>query len=599
MWRFSFLLVSSISAFAASASAQPNLTLTTSLASGQKVGTSVTWTATLTNGGANPLFQFSVQDPKGNWKIIQDYSPFNIFTWTTLDEGAYTIAARAFFKSTTIIQSGTFTFSSRVVGSNPVVSHTSHPLVALYSAPPCTGSVQVYYYAVGKTSLLSTPAKPCQPGKSVNFYVGGMYANTTYYLQHVVTGPQTIHGPVMTFRTGSPAITLPVVTPNGSAGSNTSVGDGILLFGSFSDSLPQVPAVATDLAGAVLWYQPINSGQPSPVLQRPVDGGTMLYLGSYLAPGLGVLPGQFLLEYDMVGNLVRETGVWGINLQLAALGRNPVSWLSHEGLRLTNGHTLLFGSEERIFTDVQGPGPVDVVGDLIIDLDPNYSIAWLWSAFDHLDVTRKATLNETCTFNNGCGPLYRATQANDWTHGNSIAYVPADGSLIVSLRNQDWVIKVDYVNGTGTGDVLWRLGADGDFTLNTSSPDLWFSHQHDAEFDGTNLDLFDNSDVRYVESAGKATSRGQVWLLDEVNRIATPAVNYDMGTFYAVVGASAKLKNGNYFFASSNIFLNGAPRTDAVEVSPAGAQVLPSFTFNAYTYRVFRMTSLYFYVPGL
>ncbi len=33
------------------------------------------------------------------------------------------------------------------------------------------------------------------------------------------------------------------------------------------------------------------------------------------------------------------------------------------------------------------------------------------------------------------------------------------------MRNQSWILKIDYANGTGTGNVLWKLGQDGDFTL--------------------------------------------------------------------------------------------------------------------------------------
>ena len=53
----------------------------------------------------------------------------------------------------------------------------------------------------------------------------------------------------------------------------------------------------------------------------------------------------------------------------------------------------------------------------------------------------------------------------DWMHANSIAWSPADDNLIVSVRNQDWVIKINYANGTGDGHIIWKLGADGNFTL--------------------------------------------------------------------------------------------------------------------------------------
>ena len=36
---------------------------------------------------------------------------------------------------------------------------------------------------------------------------------------------------------------------------------------------------------------------------------------------------------------------------------------------------------------------------------------------------------------------------------------------MVSLRTQDWVIKIDYANGTGDGHVVWTLGQGGNFTI--------------------------------------------------------------------------------------------------------------------------------------
>ena len=39
------------------------------------------------------------------------------------------------------------------------------------------------------------------------------------------------------------------------------------------------------------------------------------------------------------------------------------------------------------------------------------------------------------------------TLAKDWLHTNSIAYSPADGNLLISMRHQDWVLKLDYRDG--------------------------------------------------------------------------------------------------------------------------------------------------------
>ena len=106
---------------------------------------------------------------------------------------------------------------------------------------------------------------------------------------------------------------------------------------------------------------------------------------------------------------------------------------------------------------------MDVVGDIILVLDSNLQVQWAWDTFDHLDPHRLATLNETCAaVSGGCPPIRLAALANNWTHGNSVQLTP-DGNILYSARHQDWVIKIDYRNGKGTGDILWRLGKDGDF----------------------------------------------------------------------------------------------------------------------------------------
>jgi len=60
--------------------------------------------------------------------------------------------------------------------------------------------------------------------------------------------------------------------------------------------------------------------------------------------------------------------------------------------------------------------------------------------------------NERCT-PGVCPPLYLASQANDWMHGNSVSRTP-DGNLLLSIRNQDWVVLIDYQDGKGSGQVM-------------------------------------------------------------------------------------------------------------------------------------------------
>jgi hypothetical protein len=275
------------------------------------------------------------------------------------------------------------------------------------------------------------------------------------------------------------------------------------------------------------------------------------------------------------------------------MGHQPITSFHHDAIRLPNGNLMALASNERLLTDVQGPGTVDVIGDMLVELDDNLQVVWAWNSFDHLDVMRKATLNETCVpGQGGCPPVTLASIANDWLHSNSIHYTPADGNLVLSIRHQDWVIKIAYSNGTGSGAVVWRLGKDGDFQISSSDPYPWFSHQHDAEFDVQGvplLTLFDNSNVRRTLFPA-ANSRGQAFWIDEPGRRAIPVLNADLQTYSSALGAAERLCNGTYHFTSGVILPQ--IKAQSVEVSANGAINYVLETGNS-VYRSFRMWTLY------
>jgi len=54
--------------------------------------------------------------------------------------------------------------------------------------------------------------------------------------------------------------------------------------------------------------------------------------------------------------------------------------------------------------------------------------------------------------------VFLAATANGWLHSNSLNYIPAGGDFLISIPEQDWVVKIDYKDGKGTGKVLWPAG---------------------------------------------------------------------------------------------------------------------------------------------
>jgi hypothetical protein len=588
-----------------------SVTLQSSLPAPQPVGQSLILTATVTNA-TSPRYRFMVQAPGATtFSMLADYRESNTLQWSSLQEGRYQIQIDVVDMKTgkTAALVVPFSFSSRVTGKNPVVAASAVPLVAIYSAPPCNaGTIQVVYHVTGVTTNNSySNVLSCQPGVSANFFIAGMRAKTSYTMQHVIVNRgNTTYGPELTFTTGSINYTVAPATVAIPAGADTSQAENIVLQ-SFIGLKPNqgfggaaYAPIAYNMAGQVTWYYPTTNPNGT-YLTRPVAGGTFLiYVWTH------TIDETLVQEIDLQGDIVRETNAYTISQQLAAMQLPTINWMSHEALRLPNGHTLVLGMTERILTNVQGPGAVDVVGDVIIDLDENFQVTWTWNTFDHLPNSRVAVLGELCVNDVApCGVLNLAPTANDWTHCNSLYLLP-DGNLVLSIRNQDWVVKIDYQNGAGNGEILWTLGNLASqnntpyFTLaGGSGPWPWFSHQHDVEFDGANYELMDNGNTRVSApptGVGSGHSRGQVYSLDETTMVATQLLSVDLGRYSGGFGSAQLLSNGDYWFGLGFLSNGGAALDISQEVfteNPSTDSYFISFPSSAY--RSFRLTSFYNY----
>ena len=126
-----------------------------------------------------------------------------------------------------------------------------------------------------------------------------------------------------------------------------------------------------------------------------------------------------------------------------------------------------------------------MIGDALVDVDQNFNPDWVWNTFDHLDINR------------------RPMNFPDWTHSNGMLYSSDDHNLLLSMRHQNWIIKINFLDGTGSGDVMWRLGEGGDFKLvGATDPTDWFYAQHGMSYFTPNttgvfrLGLMDNGNDR-------------------------------------------------------------------------------------------------------
>ncbi len=300
---------------------------------------------------------------------------------------------------------------------------------------------------------------------------------------------------------------------------------------------------------------------------------------------------------DLAGNPLQETNVGAINDQLAQRGLRPIYGFNHDALPLPNGDLAVIA-----YTGDYTANP-PVLGDDLLVLDQNMQVAWVWDSFRQMPYRPPTVPTDTCGGHEAVGyacPLPGGPPSTvDWLHMNTINFTSGDNNLVLSLRDQDWVIKVNYNNGLGDGHVIWRLGPDGDFTLypvaspNNAFP--WFSHQHDVNYlDSTTLAVFDNGNTRCLGAAhGTCDSRGQEYLLDEKAMSATLTLNVDLGGFSSAVGSAQRLANGNFYFDSGRqMTLSGQIYGQTTEVVPSGTPVYIN-QFPQQLYRAWRLPSLY------
>jgi arylsulfate sulfotransferase len=547
------------------------------------VGQTITWSASSWQESFDPLqYRFSITSQDGTMLAMRTFGPTNTLDWIPSDPGTYTLLATVRSAETGELEQAQTTFT---VGADlaslaaPQVYPTGNPLVAIYSATCSSGKMHVLFYRSDQpaSQAQSTPFKQCRANTNLAFIVAGMRGDSNYMLlNEVVDGVNSQRSSAQTYHTGSIPQTLQI-TPIKIRNPQTiasSPAEQVILH-SYAGQTPQ--PTAYDDRGNPIWYY-FDPQFPYTVLFRPVPGGTFF---------LATPNGSRFREIDLAGNVIREITVEEAVRQVRVPNFPKILGFSHDAIRLPDGSTAVIVSVEQLAD--QGTGTEDVDGDAILVLDRNFRVAWTWNAFEKLDVKRKAVLREA---SDGPGATFLPI-ANDWMHSNALVYTE-DHNFLLSMRSQDWVIKIDYRDGGGTGDVVWRLGPGGDFTTDSTDPFPWFSHQHMPSLSNGIFTIFDNGNTRVNLMQG-GNSRGQVWKIDENARTAHLLLNVDLGSYSYALGSAQKLLNGNYEFLSGAIYDGRMYRSEATEVVSDTVSGTMNFQFMApaQTYRIYRMQDLY------
>ena len=480
-----------------------------------------------------------------------------------------------------------------------MVSTTQNPLVAQYYVATASAGQAMVEFGTDTTYGRQTAWYPLTSGNgnggvSVNILVAGMKPNTAYHMRAQFSGQgiSWTDGDHI-FKTGplpSPPPKLTVTRPNPSLSSTENPGIEVL---SLIGTGNQLHALYTDRDANPIWYYDVGAANGDlPTMMKLIPTGHIVLLMGNSTAGT-----SWLREVDLAGNTIRDLTTVQLNQKLQGAGFNLASQgFHHDVLPLSNGHFIALIGVNKSFTNLPGRrGNTVVVGDGLVDLDQNWNPVWTWSAFDYLDVNR---------YLNGLP---------DWTHSNAMVYSPSDGNLLLSMRNQAWILKIDYANGSGKGDVLWRLGNDGDFSVSGGDPAEWFYFQHFPSIISQNgsqdvLSVWDNGNLRQnadgtvcnQNNAFSCHSRATIFQIDESSRLATLQWQDLPGFFSFWGGSMGQLGNGNIEFDLCDPLT--PPATGVVSevqevTQTSNPQVVWKMdidTFNAY--RAYRVPSLY---PGV
>jgi len=276
--------------------------------------------------------------------------------------------------------------------------------------------------------------------------------------------------------------------------------------------------MAVDSEGRIVWYYRADS-RISDFAQLP--NGNIVF----------ITQDNRLVEINVMGDTLRT---WYAKGRPEGSGRGvPVDTLTfhHCVEPLANGNFIILGSDrrqmEKYYTSESDPkAPLTkqwVMGDEIVEFQPDGKVLWRWNAFDHLNPMRIGYLTL-----GGYWSCRGWPGTADWTHCNSVRLAPPGDSVLLNSRYQSAVFKIRR----GTGEILWIAGEPSgwpkklqDRVMKRAADTKWFWHQHAAEItpDGTMM-VFDNDNFRARPYAkpqppSAVRSRAAEYKIDEAQKI--------------------------------------------------------------------------------
>lgn len=342
---------------------------------------------------------------------------------------------------------------------------------------------------------------------------------------------------------------------------------GYIVFGVGRDvraihaTTPFEAIVALDQQGEVAWFW---QSEISIMDIRYTPRGTLIVM----------LTDGCIQEMNFEGSVLRKWSTSGrkpTNLEGATAVDTP--YFHHSVRELPDGNLAALSITTAEYDDIpEAIGAPEasharrlMVADTVVEFTPDGEVVNEFSLFDILDPHR---LGYGFT-----GPFWSLTGvvpgALDWSHANGIAHDPKDNSLIISIRHQDCLIKIDRE----TGDLKWILGTHQgwaepwrDKLLTPIGDTAWHWHAHDPSImaDGSIL-LFDNGESSAFPpdpqlDINDCVSRAVAYRVDEDAMTVEQVWSFggpEAGTPYSmyIAGATEGPETGNIFATFGGITL--------------------------------------------
>jgi hypothetical protein len=281
----------------------------------------------------------------------------------------------------------------------------------------------------------------------------------------------------------------------------------------------------------------LRAGRPMPIQYCGIDG-----VGGYVE------------EFDWSGKVVwRFTDMYN---------KNVVQ--HHCFQRLPNGNTMILGWErienEKMIAKGRDPKTIPTKSiknkgiyhrefwlDVVWEVNPAGKIVWEWHVFDHLG-KGPDKLDPNYVLPLPVGEIYTYY---DYSHFNSVEYIPETNQVLMNSRNLSEFYLIDYK----TGKIQYRWG----------NPCAYGAGKCPSYFDAGDQKMFGSHDARWLGN-GKVSvfdngsenpegTKSRVFVVNtKTNEIEWKYESWDQSSFFTHrQGMSQPLPNGNWFITSSNV----------------------------------------------